>query len=74
MSHFVPAPLPKPAHLRVFDIDSIYGDLDEEVVVTQRQHRALMKDWEAKYNTTTTSLLKTSIWRNPRLEKKWADW
>jgi len=46
MSHQVPPPLPQASHLRVFDIDSIYGTLDEEVAALQREYRPLMKDWE----------------------------
>jgi len=58
MTHQVPPPLPQPSHLRVFDIDSIYGSLDEEVAALQREYRPLMKDWEEKYRITTRSLLK----------------
>src|SRR5712671_1998107 len=58
MSHQVPPPLPRPSHLRVFDIDSIYGSLDEEVAALQREYRPLMKDWEKRYAITTISLLK----------------
>ena len=35
MTHLVPAPLPLPSHLRVFDLDSIYGTLDKEVAALQ---------------------------------------
>jgi len=58
MSHQVPAPLPQASHLRVFDIDSIYGTLDEEVAALQHEYRPLMKDWESRYGITTVSLLK----------------
>jgi len=54
----MPPPLPQASHLRVFDIDSIYGTLDEEVAALQREYRPLMKDWEGRYGTTTVSLLK----------------
>jgi len=58
MSHHVPPPLPQASHLRVFDIDSIYGTLDEEVAALQREYRPLKKDWEKQYGVTTVSLLK----------------
>jgi len=58
MTHQVPPPLPQPSHLRVFDIDSIYGLLDEEVAALQREYRPLMKEWEKQYGVTTVSLLK----------------
>ena len=58
MTHLVLAPLPLPSHLRVFDLDSIYGTLDEEVAALQREYRPLMKEWEKQYGVTTVSLLK----------------
>ena len=58
MTHLIPAPLPQPSHLRVFDIDSIYGSLDDEVAALQREYRPLMKEWEKQYEITTISLLK----------------
>jgi len=58
MSHQVPPPLPQPSHLRVFDIDSIYGSLDDEVTALQWEYRPLMKDWEKQHGVTTHSLLK----------------
>jgi len=43
--------------LRVFDIDSIFGELDEAVADTQEQHLPLMKEWQRKYDATTISSL-----------------
>ena len=45
------------AAIRVFDIDSIFGELDEAVADTQEQYPSLMKEWQEKYNATTTSTL-----------------
>jgi len=58
MTHLIPAPLPQPAHLQVFDIDSIYGYLDEEIAALQREYHPLMKEWEKQYGITTISLLR----------------
>jgi len=58
MTHLVPAPLPQPSHLRVFDIDSIYSSLDNEVTALQQEYRPLMKEWEKQYRITTISLLR----------------
>jgi len=38
--------------IRVFDIDSIFGELDEEIANAQDQHLPLMKTWQRKYGTT----------------------
>jgi len=43
--------------IRVFDIDSIFGELDEEIANAQDQHLPLMKTWQREYSTTTTSTL-----------------
>src|SRR5712671_5798414 len=45
------------ATLRVFDIDSIFGELDKTVADAQEQHRPLMKEWQKKYDATTLSAL-----------------
>jgi len=46
------------AAIRVFDIDSIFGDLDQMVAITQDQYRPLMKTWQTEYDTTTVSTLR----------------
>ena len=43
---------------RVFDIDSIFGELDEAIVNAQDQYLPTMKAWQREYNTTTTSTLR----------------
>jgi len=43
------------AAIQVFDIDSIFGELDEAVVDAQAQHRPLMKAWQEEHNVTTIS-------------------
>jgi len=45
------------AAIRVFDIDSIFGELNEAVANTQEQYPSLMKEWQEKHNVTTTSTL-----------------
>jgi len=44
--------------IRVFDIDSIFRELDETIANAQDQHLPIMKAWQAKYNTTTISTLR----------------
>jgi len=44
--------------IRVFDIDSIFGDLDKAVIDAQRQYLSLMKEWQEEYNATTISALR----------------
>jgi len=44
--------------IQVFDIDSIFGELDEAIVNTQDQYRPLMKNWQKEHNTTTVSTLR----------------
>jgi len=46
------------AAIRVFDIDSIFGDLDQMIAITQDQYRPLMKAWQTEYDTTTVSTLR----------------
>jgi len=43
--------------IRVFDIDSIFGELDEAVANAQDQYLLLMKEWQKKHDATTTSAL-----------------
>jgi len=43
--------------IKVFDIDSIFGELDKTIVNAQDQHLPTMKDWQEKYETTTNSML-----------------
>jgi len=54
---------------RVFDIDSIFGELDEAVAGAQEQHLPLMKEWQKKYDTTTLSALQTTLRRDPGMEE-----
>jgi len=44
--------------IRVFDIDSIFGELDQMVAITQDQHLPLMKVWQKEHATTTVSTLR----------------
>ena len=69
MTHLVPAPLPQPSHLRVFDLDSIYGTLDDEVAALQQEYHPLMKEWEKHHGVTTVSLLKPPQGEIPGVEK-----
>jgi len=46
------------ATIRVFDIDSIFGELDETIVNAQEQYLPTMKNWQEKYNATTVSTLR----------------
>src|SRR5712672_1590684 len=43
--------------IRVFDIDSIFGELDEAVADSQDQHLPLMREWQEKFDATTISAL-----------------
>jgi len=45
------------ATVRVFNIDSIFRELDEAVADTQNQYLPLMKEWQREYDSTTTSTL-----------------
>src|SRR5712671_5272140 len=56
--------------LRVFDIDSIFGELDEAVANTQEQHLPLMKEWQKEYDTTTISSLRPPYGEIPGWRKK----
>jgi len=44
--------------IKVFDIDSIFGELDEAIINTQNRHLPTMRDWQEKYDTTTDSVLR----------------
>ena len=56
--------------LRVFDIDSIFGELDEAVADAQEQHLPLMKEWQKKYDTTTLSALRPPYGEIPGWRKQ----
>jgi len=45
------------AAVRVFDLDSIFGELDQMVAFTQNQHLLLMKAWQKEHDMTTVSTL-----------------
>jgi len=45
------------AAIQVFDIDSIFGELDQMVGITQDQYLPLMKAWQKEHGTTTVSTL-----------------
>jgi len=45
------------AATRVFDIDSIFGDLDQAVANTQRRYPLCMKAWQKKHETMNISTL-----------------
>jgi len=55
---------------RVFDIDSIFGELDEAVAGAQEQHLPLMKEWQKKYDTTTLSALQPPYGEIPGWRKQ----
>src|SRR5712672_1395808 len=46
------------AAIRVLNIDSIFGELDQMVAITQNQYLPLMKAWQKEHATTTTSTLR----------------
>jgi len=46
------------AAVRVFDINSIFGELDQMVAITQDQYLPLMKAWQREHTTTTVSTLR----------------
>ena len=52
------------------NIDSIFGELDEVVADTQEQYPLLMKEWQAKYNATTTSTLQPPYGEIPGWRKQ----
>src|SRR5712671_514904 len=56
--------------LRVFDIDSIFGELDEAVADAQDQHLPLMKEWQEEYDTTTISALRRPYGEIPGWQKQ----
>ena len=45
------------AGIRVFNINSIFGELDQMVAITQDQYSPLMKAWQREHATTTVSTL-----------------
>jgi len=58
------------AAIRIFDIDSIFGELDEAVADAQEQHLPLMKEWQKKYDTTTLSALRPPYGEIPGWRKQ----
>jgi len=56
--------------IRVFDIDSIFGELDEAVADAQEQHLPLLKEWQKKYDTTTLSALRPPYGEIPGWRKQ----
>jgi len=43
--------------IQVFDIDSIFGELDQMVAITQDEYLPLMKAWQTEHGVTTVSTL-----------------
>jgi len=58
------------AAVRVFDIDSIFGELDEAVADAQEQYQSLMNEWQKKYDATTTSALQPPYGEIPGWRKQ----
>jgi len=56
--------------IRVFDIDSIFGELDEAVADAQEQHWSLMKEWQKEYDATTISSLRPPYGEIPGWRKQ----
>src|SRR5712672_1002162 len=56
--------------IRVFDIDSIFGELDEAVADAQDQYSSLMKEWQEKYDAMTTSALRPPYGEIPGWRKQ----
>src|SRR5712672_1586904 len=56
--------------LRVFDIDSIFGELDEAVTYAQEQHLPLMRKWQEEHDTTTISALRPPYGEIPGWRKQ----
>jgi len=58
------------ASIRVFDIDSIFGELDEVIVNIQSQYPLTMKHWQEEYEATTTSALRPPYGEIPGWRKQ----
>jgi len=56
--------------IQVFDIDSIFGELDEAVINAQNQHLPLLKTWQREHNTTTVSTLRPPYGETPGWRKE----
>src|SRR5882757_911641 len=56
--------------LRVFNIDSIFGELDEAVADAQEQYPSLMKEWQKEYDATTISALRPPYGEIPGWQKQ----
>src|SRR5712675_3006607 len=56
--------------IQVFDIDSIFGELDEAIVNTQDQDLPLMKAWQREHNATTISTLRPPYGEIPGWRKE----
>ena len=56
--------------IRVFDINSIFGELDEEITNTQDQYLLLMKTWQREYGTTMVSTLRPPYGEIPGWRKE----
>jgi len=56
--------------IRVFDIDSIFRELDKTVANAQDQHLPLMKTWQKEYGTTMVSALRPPYGEIPGWRKE----
>jgi len=56
--------------IRVFNIDSIFGELDEAIVNAQGQHLPLMKVWQGEHDATTISTLQPPYGEIPGWRKE----
>src|SRR5712672_2775046 len=56
--------------IQVFDIDSIFGDLDQMVAITQDQYRSLMETWQKDHETTDVSTLRPPYGEIPGWRKE----
>jgi len=56
--------------VRVLDIDSIFGELDEAIINAQDQYLPLMKAWQREHNATTISTLQPPYGEIPGWRKE----
>jgi len=56
--------------IRVFDIDSIFGELDKAIVNAQDRYLPLMKNWQKEHATTTDSTLRPPYSKIPGWRKE----
>ena len=56
--------------IQVFDINSIFGELDKAISNAQGQHLPIMKAWQRKHNTTTVSTLCPPYGESPGWRKE----